>query len=89
MDPILHRMNGQLTALTEETAAIRLLLERERQRREQAGRKRGRRFSFRFPNISLPRPSWGWLFLPLTLAALWALWYSLGVLWSALSQMLP
>ena len=86
-DPILHRMSTQLTALTEEAAAIRRLLEQERQRREQAGKKRGRRFSIRFPKISLPRPSPGWLFLPLILAALWALWYSLGALWNALSPM--
>ena len=66
-------------------AAIRLLLEQERQRREQAGKKNGRRFSIRFPKISLPRPSPGWLFLPLSLAALWAAWYGLGVLWNALS----
>ena len=37
----------------------------------------------------LPRPSPGWFFLPLILAALWALWYGWGALWSALSPMLP
>ena len=89
VDPILRKMSGQLTALTEDAAAIRLLLEQERRRREQAGRKRGRRFSVRFPKLNLPRPSPGWLFLPLILAALWALWYSWGALWSALSPMLP
>ena len=68
-------------------AAIRLLLEQERQRREQAGKKRGRRFSIRVPKISLPRPSPGWLFPPLILAALWALWYGWGALWNALSPM--
>lgn len=84
VDPILRRMSGQLTALTENAAAIRLLLELEqtRQKEEQDGKKNGRRFSFRFPKISLPRPSPGWLFLPLILAASWALWYSLGALWS-------
>ena len=86
--PILHRMSTQLTALTEEAAAIRLLLEQERQRREQVGKKCGRRFSIRFPRISLPRPSPGWLFLPLMLAALLAAWYSLGVLWSTLRPIL-
>ena len=88
VSPILHRMSSQLTALTEDAAAIRLLLEQEGQRREQAGKKRGRRFSIRFPKISLLRPSPGWLFLPLILAVLWALWYSWGALWSALSPML-
>ena len=70
-----------------DTSAIRLLLEQEQQNKEQAGKKRERRFSFRIPRISLPRPSPGWLFLPLILAALWALWYSWGALWSALSPM--
>ena len=68
-------------------AAIRLLLEQERQRKEQDGKTRGRRFSIRFPKVSLPRPSPGWLFLPLILAALWAVWYGLGVLWSTLSPL--
>ena len=87
--PILHRINGQLATLAETTAAIRQLLElkQTRQREEQDGKKNGRRFSFRFPKISLPCPSPGWLFLPLILAALWALWYTLGALWSALSPM--
>ena len=86
-DPIFRKMSGQLTALTEETSAIRRLLEQEQRRMEQAGRKRGRRFSFPVPKISLPRPYPGWLFLPLILSALWALWYSWGALWNALSPM--
>ena len=87
VSPIFYRMSDQLTALAKETAAIRQLLEQERQGKEQAGKKRGKRFSIRFPKISLPRPSPGWLFLPLILAPLWAAWYGWGVLWSALSPM--
>ena len=85
--PILYGMNEQLAVLTEEASAVRQLLEQERQRKKQAGKKRGRRFSIHFPRISLPRPSPGWLFLPLMLVALWALCYGWGVLWSALSPM--
>ena len=88
IDPVLHGMSEQLTVLTEEAAAIRLLLEQGRQRMEQDGKKRGRRFSLRVPKVSLPRPSPGWLFLPLMLAALWALCFGWGVLWSTISQML-
>ena len=87
----ISREAAALRALLEQEqkdmAAIRLLLEQERQRREQAGKKRGRCFSIRVPRISLPRLSPGWLFLPLILAALWALWYGWGALWNTLSPM--
>lgn len=78
----------ELTQVAQDAIAIRRLLEQEQQRREQAGKKSGRRFSIRWPNISLPRLSLAWLFLPLTLVALLVLWWSWGALWSAISPIL-
>ena len=87
----------QIQTMNRETASVRSLMEQEqkeltairqllvRQGKGQDGKKRGRRFSARFLKTSMPRPSLGWLFLPLILAALWALWYGWGVLWSALN----
>lgn len=78
----------ELAQTAKDVAAIRLLMEQEHQRREQAGKKNGRHFSFRWPSLSPPHPSPAWLFLPMILAALWALWHSLGMLWSAISPLL-
>lgn len=78
----------ELAQTAKDVAVIRLLMEQEHQRREQAGKKNGRHFSFRWPSLSLPHPSPAWLFLPMILAALWALWHSLGMLWSAISPLL-
>ena len=75
------RETAALRALLEQEqtdmAEIRQLLEQERQREEQDGKKREKRFSICFPKISLP----------LILAALWAAWYDWGVLWNTFSPM--
>lgn len=63
-------------------AAIRKLLEQERQRQEQAGKKSGRHFSPRWPSLPLAPFQPGWLFLPLGLALLLAVLCCVLRLWT-------
>lgn len=63
-------------------AAIRKLLEQERQRQEQAGKKSGRHFSPCWPSLPLAPFKPGWLFLPLGLALLLAVLCCVLRLWT-------
>lgn len=76
---------GLLEQMHRDTETIRKLLEREAQEREQAGKKNGRRFSPRCPNIPLAPFEPGWLLLPLGLALLLGLLLISARLWSGLS----
>ena len=69
----------QIEALVRETAAIRQLLER----REQAGKKNGRR-RLRLPRVTLPRPSLAWLWVIPILLGLLVLWFSGAAVWNNL-----
>ena len=76
---------AQLEALARDVAQIRETL-------QQAGKKRGRRFSL--PRLRLPYIPWSSLLagltaLLLTGSALWAVWFSLGKLWSAVRTLIP
>ena len=88
---VLEELSRRLTTLpySEQTrdaardlAAIRKLLEQERQRQEQAGKKSGRRFSPRWPSLPLAPFEPGWLFLPLGLALLLAVLCCVLRLWT-------
>ena len=76
---------GQLEALTRDVAQMRAEL-------KQAGEKRELRFSM--PKLRLPYIPWSSLLagltaLLLTGSALWAVWFSLGKLWSAVQTLIP
>ena len=76
---------GQLEALTRDVAQMRAEL-------KQAGKKRELRFSL--PKLRLPYIPWsslllGLMTLLLTGSALWAVWFSLGKLWSAAQALIP
>lgn len=73
---------SSLEQMHRDTETIRKLLEREAQDREQAGKKNGRRFSPRWPNIPLAPFEPGWLFLPLGLALLLAVLCCVLRLWT-------
>ena len=75
----------QLEALARDVAQIRETL-------QQAGKKRGRRFSL--PRLRLPYIPWSRLFLGLaalllTGGVMWTAWFSLGKLWSAVRTLIP
>ena len=85
--PSLYPVTEKLAALEQELTTVRKSVSAM----EQAGRKRERRFSWpkvSLPRIRLPRPSWGWLFLPLALAALWVIWHEWNALWTTLTTWL-
>ena len=76
---------AQMEALTRDVAQMRAEL-------KQAGKKRERRFSL--PKPRLPYIPWSSLLagltaLLLTGSALWAVWFSLGKLWSAVQTLIP
>lgn len=75
----------QMRDAARDLAAIRKLLEQERQRQEQAGKKNGRRFSPRWPSVQLAPFEPGWLFLPLGLALLLGLLLISARLWSGIN----
>lgn len=71
----MQAMRSQSEAQTKELLTIR-------QQLEQAGRKKEWRPSL--PQISLPRPSWAWLWaIPITVG-LFTIWYASGALWNNL-----
>lgn len=76
---------GLLDRMGRDTETIRKLLEEERQRREQAGRKNGRRFLPCWPSVPLAPFEPGWLFLPLGLALLLGLLLISARLWSGIN----
>lgn len=85
--PSLSPVTERLEAIEQELTAIRQLMERP----EPAGRRSGRRISWPrvpLPRLRLLRPSWGWLFLPAALVALWAIWRAWSVLWTTLTTWL-
>ena len=85
--PSLSPVVERLEAIEQELTAIRQLMERPKP----AGRRSGRRISWPrspLPRLRLPRPSWGWLFLPAALVALWAIWRAWSVLWTTLTTWL-
>ena len=76
---------AQLEVLARDVAQIRETL-------QQAGKKRGRRFSL--PRLRLPYIPWSRLFLGLaalllTGGVMWTAWFSLGKLWSAVRTLIP
>ena len=76
---------AQLEALARDVAQIQATL-------KQAGKKREHRFSL--PKLHLPYIPWSSLFLGLaalllTGGVLWAVWSSLGKLWSAVQALIP
>ena len=81
---------GQLEALARDMAQMRAEL-------KQAGKKSEQRFSLpkiRLPKLRLPYIPWsrlllGLMTLLLTGSALWAVWFSLGKLWSAAQTLIP
>ena len=81
---------AQLEALARDVAQMRAEL-------KQAGKKRERHFSLprlRLPKLRLPYIPWsrlllGLMTLLLTGSALWAVWFSLGKLWSAAQTLIP
>ena len=78
-------IQAQLEALTRDVAQMRAEL-------KQAGKKRELRFSLLKPR--LPYIPWSSLLagltaLLLTGSALWAVWFSLGKLWSAVQTLIP
>lgn len=67
----MQAIKSQAEAQTKELLTIR-------QQLEQAGKKKERRLSL--PRISLPRPSWAWLWaIPITVGVL-TIWYASGAL---------
>ena len=71
----MQAMKSQAEAQTKELLTIR-------QQLEQAGKKKEWRPSL--PQISLPRPSWAWLWaIPITVG-LFTIWYASGALWNSL-----
>ncbi len=70
----------------EQTAELVREAKEIRQMLEQAGKRRERRFSL--PSVRLPSPSLEWLFVPMLLLGLLALWYGWAMLWSGLEMML-
>ena len=68
---------SQLKTLAQDVASVRELL-------QQAGKKKEQRFSL--PHISLPRPNWAWLMVPVVLVGLAVLWYSLVTILNALGM---
>lgn len=78
---------GLLEQMRRDTETIRKLLEEERQRREQAGRKNGRRFLPCWPSVPLAPFQPEWLFLPLGLLLLLGLLLTSVRLWSGLSAL--
>lgn len=75
--PAMEELWAQTEVLVRETAAIRQLLER----REQAGKKKGR---WRLPQVTLPRPRLTWLWAVPILLGLLVLWYSGAAIWNNL-----
>ena len=76
---------GQLEALARDVAQMRAEL-------KQAGKKR--ELCFSMPKLRLPYIPWsslllGLMTLLLTGSALWAVWFSLGKLWSAAQALIP
>ena len=76
---------AQMEALTRDVTEIQALL-------QQAGKKRGRRFSL--PRLRLPYIPWSRLFLGLaalllTGGVLWAVWFSLEKLWNMMQALIP
>ena len=76
---------AQMKALARDVAQMRSEL-------QQAGKKRELRFSM--PKLRLPYIPWsslllGLMTLLLTGSALWAVWFSLGKLWSAAQALIP
>ena len=78
----------QTRTAAQETAAIRKLLEEEIRRREQAGKRSGRRFFLHWPSIQWAPVRPGWLLLPLGLALLLGLLLCAVRVWSSLSALL-
>ena len=73
----MRSVGTQMEMLAKETAAIRQLLER----REQAGKKKGR---WRLPQVTLPRPRLAWLWVVPISLGLWVMWYSGAAIWNNL-----
>ena len=81
-DKTLCLSQEQMRQIQEPLRKITGLLERQ-----QAGKRKGRRFSL--PSIHLPRPTLGWLVIPAVLLGLLVLWYSWAALWSGLGTLFP
>lgn len=88
----LKKVSELLTQLPTRTQMDELLkaVKHLEQMSEQAGKQKEKRFSLpriSLPSLEFPRLSPALLLIPVTLVVLWAMWYSLDALWSAISTL--
>ncbi len=78
--PRTYPTGEQITALAQDVAAVREML-------QQAGKRREWRISL--PRPHLPHLSPAWLLIPVILLALWAAWSSWDTLWNGIRTLFP